>query len=95
MKINRMGDNFTELEKKQMIKIDELQEKIKLYEFDKSANNALIRDLKQVLRSKKNSIKEVINEIDKIQREKDYKKLTNIKKWLEIIHRQGETDERF
>ena len=57
MKINRMGDNFTELEKKQMLRIDELQEKIKLYEFDKSANNALIRDLKQVLRRKKIALK--------------------------------------
>jgi CRISPR/Cas system-associated protein Csx1 len=95
MKINRMGDNFTELEKKQMLRIDELQEKIKMYEFDKSADNAVIRDLKTILKNKKNSIKEVIKKINEIQKEEDYEKLNDIKKWLEIIQRQGETNERF
>lgn len=95
MKINRMGDNFTELEKKQMLRIDELQEKIKMYEFDKSADNAVIRDLKTILKNKKNSIKEVIKKINEIQKEEDCEKLNDIKKWLEIIQRQGETDERF
>ena len=95
MLVNRKGDNLTKLEKSQMETINKLQDKIKLYQFDKSSDNAVIRDLKKTIESKKRSIKEVINEIDKIIIEQDYSKLVNIKKWLQIIERQGETNEGF
>ena len=71
MKSKNERDILTDLEKNQMKRIDELQDKIRLMEFDKSQDNATIRDLKYILRNKKKSINEVITEIEQIQRKGD------------------------
>jgi len=93
MKINRVGDSFTALEKSQMGVIDKLQDKIGLLEFDKSKNNTMIRELKYILNNKKRSINEIMKEIDEIQKTKDYQRLRYIKNVLGIIARQGVDDE--
>ena len=93
MKSKNERDILTDLEKNQMKRIDELQDKIRLMEFDKSQDNATIRDLKYILRNKKKSINEVITEIEKIQKEGNYIKLNYIKNVLGIIARQGVDDE--
>lgn len=89
MKSKNERDILTDLEKNQMKRIDELQDKIRLMEFDKSQDNATIRDLKYILRNKKKSINEVITEIEQIQRKGDYSKLNHIRNVLGIIARQG------
>ena len=93
MKVDRVGDNFTRLEKSQMETINKLQDKIKLLEFDKAQDHATIRDLKALLISKQHSIREVIKEIEKIIKYKNYEKLFQIKKYLVIIERQGMDNE--
>ena len=93
MKVVKIKDSFTELEKKQMVTINKLQEEIKLLEFDKAQNHATIRDLKTLLYSKQRSIKEIINEIEKIEKNQDYSRLLYIKKVLGIIERQGINNE--
>lgn len=93
MKVKRVGDSFTPLEKSQMEIINKLQEKIRLMEFDKGKDNTEIRELKDILHNKKNSINEVIKEINQIQRNGDYSRLSYIKNFLEIIARQGVDDE--
>ena len=93
MRVSNERDTFTDLEKNQMKKIDELQEKIRLIEFDKSKDREIIRDLKYTLRSKKNSINEVIKEIEQIQRKNDYTRLNHIRNVLGIIARQGVNNE--
>lgn len=93
MKSKNERDILTDLEKNQMKRIDELQDKIRLMEFDKSQDNATIRDLKYILRNKKKSINEVITEIEQIQRKGDYSKLNHIRNVLGIIARQGVDDE--
>lgn len=89
MKIDRVSDSLTPLEKSQMEKIDELQDKIRLMEFDKSQDNAIIRDLRYILINKKKSINEVIKEIEQIQKHGNYSKLNHIRNVLGIIARQG------
>lgn len=89
MKFNRVSDSLTPLEKSQMESINKLQEKIRLMEFDKSKDNAEIRELKDILHNKKNSINEVIKEINQIQKKGDYSRLNYIKNVLGIIARQG------
>lgn len=93
MKVDRVGDNFTRLEKSQMATINKLQDKIKLLEFDKAQDHATIRDLKALLISKQHSIREVIKEIEKIIKYKNYEKIFQIKKVLVIIERQGMDNE--
>lgn len=93
MKVKRVGDSFTPLEKSQMEIINKLQEKIRLMEFDKGKDNTEIRELKDILHNKKNSINEVIKEINQIQRNGDYSRLSYIKNFLGIIARQGVDDE--
>ena len=93
MKVNRVRDSFTQLEKSQMESINKLQEKVRLMKFDKSKDTARIRDLKYTLQNKKNSITEIIKEIEQIQKEGNYIKLNYIKNVLGIIARQGVDDE--
>ena len=93
MKVKRVGDSFTQLEKSQMESIKKLQDKINLLEFDKSKDKAIIRDLKYILSNKKNSINEVIKEIEQIQKKGNYIRLNYIIKVLGIIARQGVEDE--
>ena len=63
MKINRLGDNFTNLEKIQMLKIDELQEKIKLLEFDISKDREIISILKRKIDVRNRAITNAIKNI--------------------------------
>lgn len=94
MKVNRLGDKFTCLEKSQMLKIDELQEKIKLLEFDRSKDRAIIYELKSTILRNKKSINEVIKEIKEIQRQQNYSKLNYITKILEMASRDLEIIKR-
>lgn len=93
MKVDRVGDSFSKLEKSQMGTINKLQDKIKLMEFDKAQDHSTIRELKSILLNKKHSINEVIKEIEKIQKNREYSRLGYIKRVLGIIARQGIEDE--
>lgn len=93
MKVYRVGDGFSKLEKSQMETINKLQDKIKLMEFDKVQDHSTIRELKSIVLNKKHSINEVVKEIEKIQKNKQYSQLGYIKRILRIIARQGIEDE--
>lgn len=85
----RIKSNFSDLEKIQMNKISELQEQIKLLQFDKSQDAAIIRDLKSLLVSKKKNIIEIIKELNAIEKNSDYERLDHIKSVLGIIAAKG------
>ena len=74
----KISDNFSKLEIKQMKSIDNLQEKIKLMEFDKMASNNIIRDLKLKLKIRDNTLKSAIYELEEIEKNEDYKKIDNV-----------------
>ena len=93
MKVNRVSNSFSVLEKSQMESIKKLQDKIHLLEFDASKDKATIKELKYILNNKKNSINTVVKEIEQIQKQGDYSKLSYIKNVLGIIARQGVDDE--
>lgn len=63
MKINRLSDKFTTLEKSQMLKIDELQEKIRLIEFDISKDREIISILKRKIDVRNRAITNAIKNI--------------------------------
>ena len=85
MKRNNLG--YTELEKKQLVEISKLQEKIKLYEFDKTKDKQENRKLQLALSRKRNSIKNIIEELEIINKNKDYDKIKNIISILKFIKR--------
>lgn len=93
MKIDRLGDKFTSLEKSQMLTIEKLQEKIRILEFDKNKDKEIIRDLKYRISRNKNSINEMIKEIQQIQKKENYIRLNYIITVLGILARQGVNDE--
>ena len=85
MRKNNLG--YTELEKKQLVEISKLQEKIKLYEFDKTKDKQENRKLQLALSRKRNSIKNIIEELEIINKNKDYDKIKNIISILKFIKR--------
>lgn len=92
MKIYRIADNLTNLEKSQMLKIDELQEKIKLLEFDKSKNNSLISKLKRKRKSRCSCLKKVIRELELMKKENNYKRIDYVIKLLNLTTMEIEDD---
>ena len=64
MRIDRLSDNFSKLEKSQMLKIDELQEKIKLYEFDRTNDHKIISELKRKIKYRNEAINSAIKELE-------------------------------
>ena len=89
MKVNRLGEHFSTLEKSQMQEIDRLQEKIKLYEFDRSKDNQKIRELQDTLLRKRKSINSVIQELELMRKESNYSRLLTMINVLKIISREG------
>ena len=89
MKVNRLGEHFSTLEKSQMQEIDRLQEKIKLYEFDRSKDNQKIRELQETLSRKTKSINSVIQELELMRKESNYSRLLTMINVLKIISREG------
>ena len=73
-----INDNLSELEKKQMVEISKLQDKINLLEFDMSENNKIIYKLKRSLIERKKSIKMAIKELEHIRKEECYNKISNV-----------------
>lgn len=71
-----MKDNFSELETKQMEIISKLQYDLRLKEFDISENRKEINELKRTLLDRKTTLKLVINELEKIKRDKNYNKIS-------------------
>jgi len=92
MKIDRIADNLTNLEKSQMLKIDELQEKIRLMEFDKSKDNSLIFKLKRERKSRYSCLKTVIRELELMKKENNYKRIDYVIKLLNLTTREIEDD---
>ena len=88
MRVVRSLDNLTELETKQMETINELQEKIKLMEFDKSKDNQKIKKLKTTLENKKQTINNVIEELELMRRENKYNRLLIVTNILKIVVRE-------
>ena len=79
----RDSEKFTELEINQMETIDELQEKIKLLEFDNTQNIRRVKELEKILTRKKNTINNIIRELELMRKEEKYNRLllvTNILK---------------
>lgn len=71
-----MKDNFSELETKQMEIISKLQYDLRLKDFDISENRKEINELKRTLLDRKETLKLVINELEKIKRDKNYNKIS-------------------
>lgn len=71
-----MKDNLSELETKQMQIISKLQYDLRLKEFDISENRKEINELKRTLLDRKETLKLVINELEKIKRDKNYNKIS-------------------
>lgn len=92
MKIDRIADNLTNLEKSQMLKIDELQEKIKLLEFDKNKNSCKISKLKRDRRNRYSCLKTVIRELELMKKENNYKRIDYAIKLLNLTTREIEDD---
>lgn len=92
MKINRLGYNFSPLEKSQMKTIDTLQEKIRLIEFDKSQINIEVRTLKEMLKRRKGNLILVIQELELIKKECKYEKLSEVIHTLKLINRDIDDD---
>lgn len=89
MKINRLGEHFSSLEQSQMKTIDELQEKIKLMEFDKSKDRQKIKELQETLSRKRESLYSVIQELELMKKENKYYRLQTIINVLKTISREG------
>lgn len=92
MKIERIREHFTDLEKSQMETIKKLQEKIKLLEFDKSKNNSLIFKLKRDRRNRYSCLKTVIRELELMKKEDNYKRIDYAIKLLNLTTREIEDD---
>lgn len=88
MKVYRVGEHFSKLEESQMQEIDKLQEQIKLFEFDKSKDKQKIRILKQKLSRRNNTINSVIQELELMRKEENYKRLLIITNILKSITKE-------
>ena len=70
------------LVKEQMKIISNLQEKIKLLQFDVSANLKKIHYLEDKLKRKNRTISNVREELTMMKRQEDYKNISNVLKYL-------------
>lgn len=71
-------DEMSELEKKQMETISELQDKINLMKFDISEAKKEIHILKRSLSDRKKTMKAVIKELEIIRKKECYNKISNV-----------------
>lgn len=71
-------DNFSELEKKQMETISNLQDKINLMDFEISERKKEMYILRRSLIDRKKSIKMAIKELEHIRKEECYNKISNV-----------------
>ena len=72
----------TDLTKKQIQTINELQEKIKLLKFDVSENLKIIFQLKETLRKRNQVIKRAREELSEMKKQNDYKNINYVLKIL-------------
>lgn len=76
--IRIIKDNLSELEKRQMGTISDLQDKINLLHFDISESNKTIYKLERSLIERKKSIKIAIKELENIRKEEKYNKISEV-----------------
>lgn len=88
MRVVRSLDNLTELETKQMETINELQEKIKLLEFDNIKNAQMIRRLKKSFKFKKKTLTNIIQELELMRKEEKYTRLLIVINILKRVIRE-------
>lgn len=72
----------TDLTKKQIQTINELQEKIKLLKFDVSENLKIIFQLKEALKKRNQVVKRAREELSEMKRQNDYKNINYVLKVL-------------
>lgn len=89
MKIKRLGEHFSSLEQSQMQTIDKLQEQIKLNEFDISKDRHKIKELQTSLKRKTRTINSVIQELELMRKENNYKRLLIVINVLKKISKEG------
>lgn len=89
MKVKRMSDNLSDLEIKQLKVIDELQEEIKLKNFDISKARQQIYLLNRKIENTKEAIKNIIKEIQKIEISKDFTRLHFVVLMLNSTSKDG------
>lgn len=75
MRIKRMSEKMTDLEIKQAKTISDLQEEIKLKDFDISKERQKINMLKRKINLTKIALKNAIKELKEIENSKDTKRL--------------------
>lgn len=85
----RDSEKFTELEINQMETIDELQEKIKLLEFDNTQNLRRVKELEKSLIRKKNTINNIIRELELMRKEEKYTRLLLVTNILKKMAKEG------
>lgn len=80
MKVEMLSDDYSRLEKAQMKTIDDLQEKIKLLEFDKSSDRLKIQELKGKIIRKNKILDYTIRELESINGNKKINEITHLLK---------------
>lgn len=85
-------ENMTELEKRQMKTIDDLQEKIRLMEFDKAKDSQKIRDLQLLLSRKRESVGNAIRELEVMKKEENFLGINAVLLALKTIAREVEDE---
>ena len=88
MKVNRECEHFSTLEQRQMKEIDRLQDKIKLFEFDRTKDRQKIRDLQLTLNRKNHTIKNVIQELELMRKENNYARMLIMINVLKVITKE-------
>lgn len=80
MKVEMLSDDYSRLEKAQMKTIYDLQEKIKLLEFDKSSDRLKIQELKGKIIRKNKILDYTIKELELINGNKKINEITHLLK---------------
>lgn len=93
MRIKRMSEKMTDLEIKQAKTISDLQEEIKLKEFDISKERQQINLLKRKINSTKIALKNAIKELKEIEINKDTKRLHFVILGLISTSKEGVADD--
>ena len=88
-KVQKPERKLTPLEENQMKEIDRLQEEIKLFDFDRTKDRQKIRELQLTLRRKKNTIKNVIQELELMRKENNYSRMLVMINALKVAVKEG------
>lgn len=94
MHVVRNLENFTELEKKQMETINNLHEKIKLLEFDKTKDISIKNGLRKKIKISTNTVNKAIIELEMMRRKNDYTEINYVIRSLKLINKEETYEER-